>query len=160
MSRARHWLKRYWLPELVGTATLLLTVGVVMISGGGLFASAILAPWGENIGYYTCLLVRETRAELRRSNHSTPAAALVGLRNISLEFGPAELIDAVLVRPALMYAIPQVLGSVAVGVVLAKIAADVIFYMPVIASYEMRRTLLERRQLGLRQSREVSGRNE
>lgn len=58
------------------------------------------------------------------------------LRALAVEFGPAEMLDSCLVRPTLMYYLPRWLGHFASGVLLAKLLADVTFYLPAIASYE------------------------
>jgi hypothetical protein len=139
MNKAREWLPRYWLAEVIGLATALLSVLLTRQLGGSMLAAAVIAPWGENIGYYGTMLVRELRSESRQQQRSTLAVALLSVRNIAIEFGPAELFDTLLVRPALMYAGPQLVGSLAFGIVIGKVAADVVFYVPVILSYELRR---------------------
>ncbi len=63
------------------------------------------------------------------------------LRNLSLEFGPAELLDSFLVRPLAMYLGPIVVGSLTAGVILGKIAADVVFYTLAIVGYEFGKKL-------------------
>jgi hypothetical protein len=145
MPRVKHWLGRYWPAELAGTATLLLITLVATAADLGPIALALLATWGENLGYYGALLVREERRLQRTSTLGHRLAALTSVRNIVLEFGPAEALDTLLIRPAFMYAFPQLIGSAAIGVLVAKVAADAIFYVPVIASYELRRFLEHRR---------------
>lgn len=54
-----------------------------------------------------------------------------------VEFGPAEILDTVLIRPAAMYLASWATGNVVVGVLIGKVAADVIFYGLAITSYEM-----------------------
>jgi pilus assembly protein TadC len=58
------------------------------------------------------------------------------LRDLVLEFGPAEALDSLLLRPALMYAGILLAPNLALGVVAGKIAADICFYLPTILSYE------------------------
>lgn len=141
MQRARRWFGRYWPAELAGTVTLLLTALGASTAGASPIALALLATWSENLGYYGALLVREERVQRRTSSRGHGLATLVSVRNVIFEFGPAEALDTLLVRPALMYAFPQLTGSAAIGVMLGKLAADAVFYVPVIASYELRRFL-------------------
>jgi hypothetical protein len=56
-----------------------------------------------------------------------------------LEFGLTEVIDSVVLRPALMYACTLLVSNAVVGVLLGKLAADVTFYIPAIAAFELRR---------------------
>lgn len=57
-------------------------------------------------------------------------------RSIAVEFGPAEAIDSIVVRPAALYIGPFVLGSTAVGWVAGSIVADIAFCVMAIFSYE------------------------
>ncbi|MBC8082980.1 MAG: hypothetical protein H7Z21_07190, partial [Hymenobacter sp.] len=59
------------------------------------------------------------------------------VRALAVEFGPAEVLDSLLIRPALLYYVPHWLGSFAAGILLAKLLADVTFYVPAILSYEL-----------------------
>jgi ornithine decarboxylase len=53
-----------------------------------------------------------------------------------VEFGPAELTDTLLVRPAAMFLGSLATGNVLVGVLIGKVAADLVFYGLAISSYE------------------------
>jgi hypothetical protein len=70
---------------------------------------------------------------------STRGRVVLVLRDLVLEFGLAEALDTLLVRPALMYAAGRLLSDALLGVFVGKLAADVIFYFPTIAAYELRR---------------------
>ena len=49
----------------------------------------------------------------------------------------------------MMYAGGQLVADVRLGVVLGKLGADVFFYVPTIAAFELRRRHLQRRQAAL-----------
>lgn len=85
--------------------------------------------------YYATMLAREIRAY-----PSQPL--LITLRNLVLEFGFAEALDTLLLRPTLMYLAAQLVSDLRLGVILGKLAADVIFYVPAITAYELRRRYL------------------
>ena len=53
-----------------------------------------------------------------------------------LEFGVAEALDSLLVRPCLMYYLPRLLGHFSWGIITAKFVADLTFYIPAIIFYE------------------------
>jgi hypothetical protein len=90
-------------------------------------ATAYAATIGEGIAFYAVLLIRDVR---RR-----PGVARA-VRGLVLEFGPAELLDTLAVRPGAMLLGPWLLGSVTFGVLAGKVAADLVFYAIAIVSYE------------------------
>jgi len=51
--------------------------------------------------------------------------------------GLAEVLDCLLLRPALLYTGQMLAPNTAMGVVAGKLAADLIFYVPTIVSYEL-----------------------
>ena len=93
------------------------------------------ASLGETVGFYAgFLIVRYLREEIdgppRRRIAVIVAAAVV-------EFGPAEIIDTVLIRPAAMFLGSLATGNVIIGVLIGKVAADIVFYGLAITSYEV-----------------------
>ena len=70
----------------------------------------------------------------------------LSLRSIAVEFGPAEVIDSIIIRPVALYAGPYILGNVAVGWVVGSLVADIAFYVMAIFSYERFTSLLARPQ--------------
>ena len=99
-------------------------------------AAAVAGAWGETLAYDTTMLVRDLTA-----NHGN---VVLMLRDLVLEFGAAEALDSLIIRPTLMYTAAQLLASMPAGVLLGKLAADVFFYAPTIAAYELRRRYLPR----------------
>jgi len=55
---------------------------------------------------------------------------LLDFRNLIIEFGPAELLDVLAVRPFFMYLIPKLTGDFLLGTFIGKMIADVIFFYP------------------------------
>ena len=68
-----------------------------------------------------------------------PLQVLRTLRNLGLEFGLAEAVDTLALRPGLVFAFMQLIPDLGVAVLLGKLAADVVFYVPAITAYELRR---------------------
>lgn len=126
------WLRRYLPAELICTPTALLCAWLATTLTGSLAMAAVAGTWGENLGFYGVMLARELA---RRGLRALPAA----LCDLALEFGPAEALDSILLRPALMYIGMQLAPSPAIGFVAGKLAADLIFYVPAIVSYELLR---------------------
>jgi hypothetical protein len=97
---------------------------------------------GENVGFYGTIIWRQLSADRRVAGASGERYAGAHLwrttRELLLEFGPAELLDSLVIRPIAMGLGVRLLGRDA-GVIAGKLAADVTFYLPVILTYEMRR---------------------
>jgi hypothetical protein len=124
-----RWLRRYAPAELCGLLCAL--TGSLLVRGaiGNAAAAAYAGAIAESVGFYGFLLARRTRS----------------LWALVVEFGPAEALDSIVVRPACIAGAMSLLGPVA-GVVAGKLAADLVFYTPVIATYE----------LGLRRERRLT----
>ena len=141
-SRAGDWLRRYGVAELAGISTALVSAWVADVLGAHPFAVAFAATVGENFGFYATIIGRQVAADRRVAQRA--GEPYVGrrvwrtTRELLLEFGPAELLDSLIIRPAAMGLGIRFLGRDA-GVVAGKLAADVTFYLPVILTYELRR---------------------
>jgi hypothetical protein len=73
-------------------------------------------------------------------------ANLLALRSIAIEFGPAEVLDSVIVRPLAFYLGPTLFGDLVAGWVIGKLVSDAAFYACAITSYERFTALLAHRQ--------------
>ena len=145
MSRVRHWLARYGPPEVLGTITAVAGSFLIYRLTRSDVAAAYGGALGENVGFYGLIVVRQIVND-RRSIR--PYGFRGGLRTIGLllaEFGPAEVLDSLVIRPLAMGLATRWLGGRGIGVIVGKIAADVTFYLPVIASYELQRWVARRR---------------
>jgi hypothetical protein len=127
MARATEWLRRYGPAELLALIGALTGYLLADAATGSHAAAAYGAAVGDNLAYYGMLLAREAR------EHG-PATAV---RRLAVEFGPAEALDFAVVRPGCTALATAALGPA--GVLVAKVAADVVFYVPVIATYELRK---------------------
>jgi hypothetical protein len=131
-NRPLIWLRRYLPAELVSLPNAKLCALLAATLTGSAAAAAVAGTWGENLGFYGMMLAREL---VRRGVWALPAA----LCDLALEFGPAEALDSLLLRPALMYAGLSIIPSLALGILAGEIAADIVFYVPTIVSYELLR---------------------
>ena len=127
------WLRIYGGPEIAGLLAAALAFGLVRAVGGPLLGSALLGSWAEDIAFVSYFAVRAVREESRRHKQHhwmkyylfTFGLAFSGL---IVELGPAEAVDK-FVRPALLYEIPRSLHNIIAGFILAKLAADVVYYI-------------------------------
>jgi hypothetical protein len=139
-AAAARWLRRYGPAELLALIGALGGYLLVHVATASPAAAAYGAALGDNVGYYGFLFTREVAGQAagaRRPSERLRAAGRA-LRVLTLEFGPAELLDSTVVRPACTAVATATLGTAA-GVVVAKLVADLIFYVPVICTYELRR---------------------
>ena len=58
------------------------------------------------------------------------------MRALAVEFGFSQVFDSLLIRPTLMYYFPIWVNEIWLGIILAKIVADITFYVPAIIAYE------------------------
>ena len=146
-GRAARWLRRYAPAEAAGLVGAVTAAGIADRLGSAAAATALAGALGETIVFYAVMLVRDLRgwpAGSRRSGR----AILATLRGLMLEFGPAEVLDTVLIRPAAMYLGPILVGSLSAGVITGKIAADLVFYTLAIIGYEVSQARVAPAHLG------------
>jgi hypothetical protein len=147
-AQVREWLLRYGPAEVL---SLLATLGAAAITvrvGGSRLGVALAATWAGNVAYFGLILGQDiwrTRRQLQQGGRAyTWGTFGRNVRALVVEFGAAEALDSLLIRPALMYWLPRWLHSVPQGVLVAKFAADVTFYVPAIISYELTKKKLRK----------------
>src|SRR5262245_56627853 len=112
-----EWLRRYLPLEIVGWTSQLGAAGLAYVWTGSLAAAAVAATVGSSVGYSLPAYVSAVRwSALEHRDLPRPARVavsnLLALRSLAVEFGPAELLDSLVVRPMLIYAAPLMLGNV------------------------------------------------
>ena len=93
------------------------------------------------VGYYAIAFVNAVRWSYRDcARPSRIMRALVALwlatRSVLVEFGPAEAVDSLLVRPVAYYLAWHLFDSPMIGWIVAKVTSDIAFYVCAISSYE------------------------
>jgi hypothetical protein len=145
--RLREWAGRYLPAEVVGTFAALAAAWSVHALSGSLVSAAVAGTIGEALGYYGCMATRVAfRYDACHRHHRAPKRHwLTGtrtVRDLLVEFGPAELVDSLVVRPSSMYLATSLLGDFTAGIVVGKLAADVVFYGIAVAAYELKKRYL------------------
>jgi len=137
-----RWLNRYGVAECAGIACALAGSLLVRRVTGNAIAAAYAAAWGETLGYSAAIVGRDFFAGVRTarvSHRKFGARAAFGIVvGLLAEFGPAGLLDTFVTRPLTMGLGARFVGP-KLGIVVGKLAADVLFYVPVIFMYERRR---------------------
>lgn len=141
--KVREWLRRYIPAEIFATIGALLGAGVIYWITNNAIAAAYAGTIGENIGFYGFIVSRDLVVSRRHHKKNNKKFGFLGLvknvRNLLVEFGPAEVLDSLIVRPFAMFIFPIILGNFPLGILVGKLAADVTFYIPTIISYELRK---------------------
>ncbi|KAF2412459.1 hypothetical protein B1729_14955 [Microbacterium sp. B35-04] len=121
------WIARYLPAEVAGTAAMVF---------GGLLASvwttatpliALAALVGEIVGFYAVLAVTIYLEQVPVTATRRRALGRTGVLLVA-EFGAAELLDTVLVRPAALMLGIWLVPDPVWGMLLGKVAADIVFY--------------------------------
>jgi hypothetical protein len=143
-SKMRAWLSRYLPAEILGAICALVGASLAFALTDSAAAAAVAGAWTENVGFYGRLLARELGVPDAARPVGQARRWQRALRDIVLEFGPAEAIDSLL-RPALMCAGTALLPDLHSGVIAGKLAADLVFYALAIAAHELRGKYLKRK---------------
>jgi hypothetical protein len=146
-NRLKEWARRYLPCEIAGTTCEFGGAGIAYLLTGSFAAAAIVATIGASFGYYAAAYGTAVRTTYREHLHLSRArraltANGLALRSIAIEFGPAEVIDSLLIRPLAFYLGPILFGGMVAGWIFAKLVADVGFYVLAIFSYERLKGLL------------------
>jgi hypothetical protein len=146
--KVREWIRRYLPAELLSITVTLSCAALVFELTGNRITTALAGTWADNISYYGYIIFVDIYRTLRRLQEQgkvyTRQMFIRNLKALALEFGLAEVLDSLLIRPALMYYLPIRTGSLALGILIAKLAADVLFYLPAIIGYELSKKKLRK----------------
>lgn len=141
-KKLREWLKRYWLAEVIGLMVSVLLGNIVFFLSGNNIIAAYCATWAENLGYYGTILRKDIKARKKKDKEHSAKRILKVLRNIAIEFGPAEYIDSFIVRPFYLATLPYFIPNYSLALIVGNILANITFYLPTILSHEARKKVL------------------
>ncbi len=132
-----EWLKRYLPSEIAGTITALIAAYGAKYYGSSLLVIAYAGSIGEAFGFYSIIFIQQIITEKKKHDHSLKFQNyLIIIASMLMEFGPAGLLDDLLIRPFFMYWFPILFNNFSLGIIAGKIAGDICFYFLAILSYE------------------------
>jgi hypothetical protein len=145
--KCMEWLRRYLPSEIAGTTVEMVCATIAYVATDSLAVAAVAATIGASVGYYAAAYVAAVRLSYREEDGRPRGARiavanLFALRSVLVEFGPAELIDSISIRPFAFYVGPVLFGNVAAGWIFAKLVSDIAFYLIAVFSYERFKSLL------------------
>jgi hypothetical protein len=150
-AKLLEWLSRYGVAECAGIGGALLGAILVRDFTGNALAAAYGGSWGETLGYASVIITRDyliERRALQRAQRTFSLRDAARLATALLaEFGPAGALDSLVTRPLAM-GIGTRLFGITLGVVLGKLTADIVFYIPVVLMYERRKRRRQHREGG------------
>lgn len=143
-SKKREWLRRYIPAEILGTLAALLAAWFVYSQTGSYVAAAAAGWTGEGVmffGYFITIELISNSKNYQQYTFFKRISLIIAAAgtNLLVEFLPAEIIDNMIIRPYLMYLIPQYIHPYPLGFIVAKFTSDIIFYALAIVGYEARK---------------------
>jgi hypothetical protein len=146
-KKIKEWLKRYLPANIFTTLFTLLVAFLVFRWTNDRVITAFTSSLLGTLSYYGFILIRdmiETRKDLARHKRKyTSLYFLKNVRNLVLEFSVAEILDTFVIAPFFYYIFPILFHDFTLGILVAKYAADIIFYIPTIISYELRKKYIK-----------------
>ncbi len=147
--KCTEWIKRYWLPETIGTVFAYLGYFIIYKLTNSEIAAAFGGTWGENLGFYGTVITREIIQDKKWLNENGEKYNLKAITKtfakLASEFGPAEYLDSFVIRPLTIGLGAKYLGQT-VGILAGKLTADILFYISAIISYELRKKLFSNKK--------------
>jgi hypothetical protein len=141
--KIKSWIYRYLPAELAGVIMAFTCSYLVGHFTHRPILLAYAASLGDNTGFYGAIILRDSLAarklRLQEGRSYVFRDSTRIARNMILEFGGAELLDSICIRPFFMYLFPHLLGKENAGILYGKIASDIVFYGTMIVSYEIRK---------------------
>ena len=147
MKKAKKWLRRYIPANISATIGAIFAAWLVYKLTKNQILAAYAGTIGDNIGYYGVIAIRDFKKNKAKYIKNGEKYGVIGylktVRNLIIEFGTAEALDSLIVRPLCLYWFPIWMPTYELGIIAGKYAADIIFYIPTIISYELRKKYLK-----------------
>lgn len=141
VEKLKVWRARYLPAELYSLVVTMIVAVYTFSSTGSHLITALTATWAGSGVYFLYILVVDMRfARQQRHEHGKKYCFQTFVQNVEalvVEFGIAELADLLIIRPAMMFYVPVWMDDLIVGTLIAKLAADMTFYVPAIIGYEI-----------------------
>ena len=138
-----EWLKRYLVADIISTILSLGTAWLIMEHSGDRVLAAFIGSGVASLSFYLLIAFSDVRKSIKTHKNKNISynmkSFLIDFRNLIIEFGPAEILDVIAVRPFFMYLIPTLVGNFILGTFIGKTIADGIFFAIAIIMYELRK---------------------
>lgn len=140
-QKISEWLRRYGLAEVISLTLTVVSSWLTYEYSKNNLTTALVATWVGNIGYFSTILIQDVLVAIKQLREVGKKYSVdtfyKNVRALLVEFGIAEVLDSLFIRPMLLYFFPVWMGNRTLGTVIAKFMADITFYIPAIISYEL-----------------------
>ncbi len=132
------------MPEIVGLIFAVAGAHLAFTAGADVLLASFLTSWGENIGFYSVVIYRETKHIAETRPDTTREGRLwIVTRNLTVEFGLAECVDSFFLRPACMFLCFKIFLDYTTATLCGKLMADIGFYAIAVSGYEFAKRYLK-----------------
>jgi len=138
-----EWVKRYLWIEIIAILTAVVSGNISQLIFNNLIISAFIATWIDTITYYGLMAYQDLRLRKKKDKKLRSLSYIKVLRNLLLEFGPAEYFDNVILRPFFLATTPYFISDYSIAIIVGSIIASIIFYIPTILGYEIRKSIFK-----------------
>ena len=134
-NKTKEWFKRYSTPLILATLAAIISATLIKILTGNNIIAGIFATWIDNITFYGYICIKD----LSKKEGSKIRNVFRQLRNMIVEFGPAEYLDSFLIRPLYLSLFPYLIDNYQIAILLGSIFAEITYFIPVVIFYEIRK---------------------
>lgn len=142
-KKVLEWLDRYLAPSIISIISSISLAMLLQAIFNNRIITALGGTWGDNLGFYGLILYKDIKERKQKDEKVSIVGLLKVLRNAIAEFGVGEYLDSFVIRPFLMYMAPQYISNKAIAITIAKLLADVTFFLPTIIMYEVRKRVFK-----------------
>jgi hypothetical protein len=142
-QNALTWLKRYGYPLIFATLAEFMSAVLTYQFSGDLLLSAAVATIVWNLVFFFFIVYKEVMERKAKDGRITSMSVVKVIRNLIIDFGPAEYLDGFLFRPFILVVFPMFISPYYWGVIVGLIVAEIVYIAAVLISYQARRKLLK-----------------
>lgn len=139
--KVKEWLNRYAAPLVLSTSGAIITANLIMALTHNKILAAFAGTWSDNFIFYSFMALKDLRGK-KIDNIRTGLVIFIKLiRNLIIEFGPAEYLDSFVLRPFYMAVFPIFISNYSLAILFASLSAEISFFIPTISFYELRKKI-------------------
>lgn len=136
------WWTRYLPADIIAFPSAILSAIIVGRLTNNIALTSIAATWGENIGYYGFIFFRDLlRGYKKNKNIGKRKIFINSIFSLAVEFGPAEILDTLFVRPLIIFSSIKLLNNTAFGVMIGKVLSDILFIGIAMAGFTLKKKI-------------------
>ncbi len=136
--KLQEYIKRYGIAELVSYTCAIIGGSMVYYATESHAIAAFVVIVGDNLWYYGTIAIQEFMRYYQKNWFSYLLFPKVWA-SLGFEFWLPQIIETLVVYPALLYYIPQLFTSYPVWIFVAMTLAILIFYLQAIILYEIKK---------------------